>query len=237
MNMNTGMQRIEYERLLSIQSQQPLVVIVPFDDYIDLRERTLLHTEALPPYLLMPEIQALLTATLDDRHRLLFDFLWHTGARISEALSITPKNLMLDQPLSSYASLVSLKRQPKRTNGKAAQVRREVPITDAVFILALQRYIKTHNIKKLSPLFDLSRIAAYKAIQKWAKVAKLPIEITPHTLRHSYAVNHLLHGQQLIDIKGWMGHSTIKSTEIYLQVLGRDTAHLAVRTQYNCSHI
>lgn len=225
--MNKALERIEHE---SLPQSQPDVIQVPFEAYIESRERTILHSEDLPFYLLMPEIQQLLDVTLNDRHRLLYDFIWHTGARISEALQVRPKDLVLDGQMNSYVSLVCLKRGTKK--GKNNEIRREVPITDVGFIQALQRYIKTHSIKKLSPLFDLSRKTVYAAIQRSTKAAGLPQNVTPHTLRHSYAVNHLLHGQQITNIKRWLGHTDLRTTEIYLQVLGRDTAHLAMKTQY-----
>lgn len=198
--------------------------------YIASRERTLLNSEELPFYLLMPEVERLLNATLNDRHRLLWDFVWHTGARISEALQVRPKDLILDGQATSSVSLVSLKLGNRKKKG--ADIRREVPITDMGFVQALQRHIKTHTIKKLSPLFDLSRKTAYAAIKRNAKAAGLPHNVTPHTLRHSYAVNLLLHGLQITLIKRYLGHTRLGTTEIYLQVLGRDTAHLVMHVQY-----
>jgi integrase len=229
MNTTALIQRVNHNNIVG---QHTPALIVPFESYIESRERTRLHSDKLPPYLLLPEVNQLLRATLDDRHRILFDFIWHTGARVTEALAIRPKDLMLDGELNSYASLVTLKRGPQRANVKPKESRRLVPITDQTFILALQRYIKSNKIKQLSRLFDLTRQAALKAIVKWTLTADLDLDVTPHTLRHSYAINHLLHGQQLYNIKAWLGHQDIKSTEVYLQVLGSDTSHLAVRTRY-----
>ncbi len=225
--MNKALERIQHEQ---ITQTQPNIIQVPFDAYIESRERTLLHSVELPFYLLMPEVERLLNVTLNDRHRLLWDFIWHTGARISEALQVRPKDLMLDGQTTSSVSLVSLKLGDKKK--KDGEIRREVPITDVSFIHALQRYIKTHQIKKLSPLFDLSRKTAYAAIKRNAKAAGLPQNVTPHTLRHSYAINLLLHGVQITRIKAHLGHTRLETTEIYLQVLGRDTAHLVMHVQY-----
>ncbi len=211
-------------------------VSVPFADYAAQRPLVLQVAPDMPPYLLLPEIHALLDATLNDRHRLLFAFMWHTGARITEALAVRPKDLVLDTPMSSYVSLKTMKKGAGRSKQLVSSktTYRSVPIVDERFILDLQRYIKTHAIKRLSPLFELSRQAANKALDRWAALVDppLPISVSPHTFRHSFAVNHLLHGQQLYDIKTWLGHSSIKYTEVYLQVLGSDTNHLAVRTRF-----
>ena len=193
------------------------------------RERTLLHAADLPFYLLLPEVEALLHATLDDRHKLFFELLWYTGARVTEALRIRPKDCVLDGEFSSYISLETLKKKPKRAN---RTIRRMVPLTDPYFINRLQRFFNTHHCRKLEPVIPFSRQAGYNAISKWSKAASLPIDVTPHTLRHSFAVNHLLHGQQLYDIKEWLGHESIRSTEIYLKVLGADKSHLVARTRF-----
>jgi len=54
----------------------------------------------------------------------------------------------------------------------------------------------------------------------------LPTNVTPHTFRHSFAVNAVLHGVPLPVIKQWLGHRNIQSTEIYTQVLAVETGHL-----------
>jgi site-specific recombinase XerD len=227
--MNKALERIQHEALIKPENQQAVPIIVPFAHYIESRERTLLHADELPFYLLMPEVEQLLEATLNDHHRLLWDFIWHTGARISEALEVRPKDLILDGQITSSVSLINLKRGKKK---KKEKPRRLVPITDISFIHALKRYIKTHGIKKSARLFDITRKTAYATMKRNAKAAGLPENVTPHTLRHSYAVNLLLHGLQITLIKDHLGHERLESTEIYLQVLGRDTAHLVMHVQY-----
>ena len=147
-----------------------------------------------------------------------------------EALQVRPKDLLLDGQTTSSVSLLSLKLGDKKK--KKGDPRRLVPITDVSFIHALKRYVKSHHIKKLSPLFPLSRQSAYRAIKRSVNAAGLPDNVTPHTLRHSYAVNLLLHGVQITEIKAHLGHTKLETTEIYLQVLGRDTAHLVMHVQY-----
>lgn len=48
-------------------------------------------TTGYPRYLLAPEVAALLDAVSDLRQRMLFDLIWNTGARINEALPVTPE--------------------------------------------------------------------------------------------------------------------------------------------------
>ena len=215
-----------------IAHQAPLAV--NFEYYLAQRPKVLAHSGKLPAYLLLPEVHRLLDATLNDRHRLLFNVLWQTGSRISEALAVRPKDLVLDNPMNSYVSLETLKRAAGRKKTVTRPSRRVVPIVNEGLLLELKRYIETHRCKRLSPLFDLSRQAVDNAIKHWAGQLNPPLSIHPsaHTLRHSFAVNHLLHGQSLKDISAWLGHTSLKTTLIYLNVLGSDTNHLAIRTQF-----
>ena len=143
-------------------------VIINFDYYIKMRPRALEHSSELPKYLLLPEVQQLLDATLNDRHRLLFDFIWQTGARITEALKVRPRDLELDTPLNSIASLETLKRKNKSRKKITSPVRRAVPLVDRGLILNLKRYIETHRVKRMSPIFDLSRQAVDNALKNWS---------------------------------------------------------------------
>ena len=58
-HMNKALERIQHEALIKSDNRLSMPIIVPFDQYIESRERTLLHSEELPHYLLMPEVERL----------------------------------------------------------------------------------------------------------------------------------------------------------------------------------
>jgi integrase/recombinase XerD len=77
--------------------------------------------------------------------------------------------------------------------------------------------------------YHFSRVSFWKMLKKYAAMAGLPDQISPHTLRHSFATHLIEGGADLRVVQQLLGHSSISTTQIYTK-LDMDYLHEVHRT-------
>lgn len=206
--------------------------------FLEKREAALEQCTDLPAYLLLPEVELMLSETHDQVPHFLINTLMHTGARISEALKLTEEDFKLDGKYPEI-SIPTLKTRRGRPSKKASrrEKRRRIPLMDGDYIDEALRFFATQKRRKHEPLFNIDRSTAYrwvKAAEKRLKDKKMPLSIPvgPHTLRHSFAVNAILNWVPTAVLQNWLGHENRETTEIYTQVFQTETYHFMARVSY-----
>lgn len=206
------------------------VPVAQYETAIALRRMALMQ-DHLPKYLLAPEVAVLLHYLPDERQRMLFATLWNTGARITEALTLTPEDLQLEgsRPCVRLRTL----KQRQRGRGRPTadeKIARIVPLLDASYVEQLKRYLATFRPGRRRPLFDISRKTAWLWLQQAVKRAgeegvefALPT-INPKTFRHSFAMHLFFNHVPPKVVQAYMGHERYESTEVYLKVFALDVA-------------
>lgn len=207
------------------------VPITHYETAIALRRMALLQPY-LPKYLLAPEVAVLLHYLPDELQRMLYATLWNTGARITEALTLTPEDLQLEGPRPCI-QLRTLK-QWQRGRGRPdadEKIARIVPLLDADYVEQLSRYLATFRPGRRRPLFDVSRKTAWLWLQQAVNRARiagiefaLPV-INPKTLRHSFAMHLSFHHVPPKVVQTYMGHERYKSTEAQAQGISQIPAN------------
>ncbi len=172
----------------------------------------------LPQILSTEEVELLLeqpncTDLKGHRDKAMLELLYATGIRVSELISLDIEDVNLDMAF---------------INCNKGSRERVIPL-GTMAINAVQYYIlkvreiMIQNSKEIALFVNcngkrLTRQGFWKIIKAYKKQAKIKKDITPHTLRHSFATHLLDNGADLKSIQEMLGHSDISSTQIYMQL-------------------
>lgn len=192
------------------------------DGYIDINPCENIITpkldKRLPNFLTEEEINKLLNIDLktvyDYRNKAMLELLYATGLRISELL-----NLELNA--------IDLNNAFVRVMGKGKK-ERIVPIGD-IAIKYMEIYLNNYRsilLKNKTSEYvfisnattKMTRQGFFKIIKEECKKKHIDKDISPHTIRHSFATHLLNHGADLRVIQDLLGHEDISTTQIYTHV-------------------
>ena len=169
----------------------------------------------LPNYLTSEEIDKLfnirLTKPIDYRNKAMLEIIYATGARISEITSLELKQINFEECII-------------RVTGKGKKDR-IIPIGNTA-LEALKLYVYNYRaflVKNVTCDYvflnkngtKISRQGFFKILKDLANKSGIKKEISPHTLRHSFATNLLNNGADLRVIQELLGHENLETTEIY----------------------
>lgn len=174
-------------------------------------------TKHLPEYLTEEEVGKLLDVEVkspyDYRNKTILELLYSSGIRISELVNIKTSNYDSEECLI-------------RIMGKGSK-ERIVPLGDyAINIMNdyMNNYRPLINKKHTDYVFvnnrgdKISRQFIFKVIKKEALKKGIKKDISPHTLRHTFATHLLKNGADLRIIQELLGHENISTTQIYTHV-------------------
>jgi len=168
----------------------------------------------LPDTLTIEETEKLLlsvdlTKQKGIRDKAILETLYATGMRVSELTELKISDVNLDVGFI-------------KCFGKGSK-ERIVPIGKKA-IESIKNYLIIRKKTDADFLFlnpsgeKISRISIWKIIKKNAQIAEITKEISPHTLRHSFASHIMERGADLRTIQEMLGHSSISTTQIYTHV-------------------
>lgn len=160
------------------------------------------------------------------RDKAMLELLYATGIRVTELISLKVKDVNLDM---SYIQC---------STGKKSRI---IPFNDEAG-KALDNYLKNARpflIKggKVDELFTncsgepMSRQGFWKLIKVYGETAGIGSDITPHTLRHSFAAHLVENGADLRAVQEMLGHSDLSTTQIYATM-----ANNRIREVYSRTH-
>ena len=170
-----------------------------------------------PCILTTKEVELLLEQQTDAdlkgiRDKAMLEFAYATGMRVTEIISLNVEDVNIEQ---EYVEC------------KTGTKKRDIPL-GKMALNAVKEYlnkardvmVKTDKEKALFVNVNgkrLTRQGFWKIIKYYQEQAHIDKDITPHTLRHSFATHLLQNGAELKAIQTMLGHSDISSTQVYMQ--------------------
>lgn len=187
------------------------VLNIGFEEKLPLARKSL----KLPLILNKEEIIKMINSTNNLKHKLIIMFLYYAGLRLDEVRNITWLDIDIDREIIHL----------KTTKGDKERV---------VFLhKRLIETLRMFGMKKAGPIFISQRDEKYnkRTIQQIIKFASkkagIKKNVTPHTLRHSFATHLLEAGADIRYIQQLLGHKDLRTTQIYTHVANKDIKKLA----------
>ena len=168
----------------------------------------------LPVVLSKEEVKRMFDKTTNLNHKYLMMFLYYAGLRLDELINIRPSDIDKDREVIHI----------KKAKGSKHRV---------VFLHERLKNIDTGNANYLflsSAGKKYSKRSVQQIVKNAAKKAGLVKNVTPHTLRHSFATHLLESGADIRYIQKLLGHKDLKTTQIYTHTANKD-----IKTWLSCS--
>ena len=168
-----------------------------------------------PEILTVEETVRLLVAPEGDepkavRDRAMLELLYATGIRVTELISLQVKDVNFQ---TNTLAIREMGRNRTIPFGSKARVALQQYMEEAREAMVSNYGTETLFVSCLGE--PMSRQGFWKLVKLYAKKAGITLEITPHTLRHSFAAHLVENGADLRSVQEMLGHSDIATTKIY----------------------
>lgn len=157
-------------------------------------------------------------STIGIRDRAIVELLFSSGLRVSELCNLNRSHINLERGEFMVRGKGQKDRpvfvSPEATEWLASYLK--IRTDGAIPLFVRYSGYKTGDEKGES--FRLTPRSVQRLVQHYSKLAGLTKQVSPHTLRHSFATDLLMNGADLRSVQSMLGHSNISTTQVYTHV-------------------
>jgi site-specific recombinase XerD len=155
------------------------------------------------------------------RDRTILETLFSTGLRVSELVSLNRDQVDLERKEFGVKGKGNKLRVVFLSDTAAQWIERYLQARKDHFKPLFIRYSGRADTQRNGEKMRLTARSIQNIVSKYAKKSGLPIEATPHTLRHSFATDLLISGADIRSVQEMLGHESIRTTQVYTHVTNR----------------
>jgi len=155
------------------------------------------------------------------RDKSILETLFSTGLRVSELVSLNRDQVDLERKEFGVKGKGNKLRVVFLSDTAAQWIERYLQARKDNFKPLFIRHSGRVNSQKSGEKMRLTARSIQRIVEKYSQRAGLPIEATPHTLRHSFATDLLISGADIRSVQEMLGHESIRTTQVYTHVTNR----------------
>lgn len=215
---NNHSERSIARNLSSLRSFYKFLIINQYTDKNPMENITTLKiSKKLPSILSMEEVNKILDIQITDdysiRNKAMLELMYASGLRVSELVNLKIYDIDMTDDIVRTIGKGSKERIIPIGDYAKNAIMNYLDIRDNFFKREINDYLFLNNHGK-----KMTRQGFFKIIKSIAKEKGIKKDISPHTLRHSFATHMINNGADLRTIQELLGHSDISTTQIYTHV-------------------
>jgi site-specific recombinase XerD len=211
---------IALRSFLKFLSKNDVAVVSP--SKIDLpkaesRSLKFLEREQVDRLVMMPDT----STEIGKRDRAILELLFSTGLRVSELTKLNRHQINLDRGEFGVIGKGSRARVVFVSDRAALWVKEYLDSRSDPHIPLFIRYSGREEALNNGEKMRLTPRSVERLVKKYVRHARLPVDATVHTLRHSFATDLLTNGADLRSVQEMLGHKNIATTQIYTHITNK----------------
>lgn len=181
------------------------------------RSLKFLEREQVERLVTMPDT----TKEVGVRDRAILELLFSTGLRVSELTHLDHKDINLERREFGVIGKGARLRLVFVSDHAAQWVDRYLKMRKDVYKPLFIRYSGAISEEKEGEKMRLTARSVERIVKKYVRAARLPVDATVHTLRHSFATDLLTNGADIRSVQEMLGHKNIATTQIYTHITNK----------------